>query len=206
MIPKSILFIVGTFLRIFYRMKSYGVEKIPHEGGVIIATNHSSNIDPPIIGICVEKNRRVKFIAKKELFKVPFISWVLRQFDTIKIDRNRPGGDLSALRDTLKSLKKGDCLSIFPEGTRTKTGEPLEPKAGLGLIAKKSGVPVVCARIFRSYRFPFTKRIVFKVGNVLQYNSARLNDCQNGDEYKKFSELIMQEIFSITEDDASNRA
>jgi len=131
----------------FFRGEVEGQAHLPREGGFLIAANHASFLDPPMIGAQV--GRQLAFFARKTLWRRGFASWWLDTVGTIPVDRDG-GQDVSAIKRVLGALKAGRGLILFPEGTRTSDGRLQEPKAGVGLIACRAQVPVVPARIFGS--------------------------------------------------------
>jgi 1-acyl-sn-glycerol-3-phosphate acyltransferase len=194
------------FFSCFYGTKASGLENIPLTGGVIIACNHRSNIDPPAVCYFVERVRVSRFMTKKELFDVPFLGTALRQADCISVDRKRPGGDLAALRKTIELLKAGHMVVIFPEGTRSRDGQPLEPKLGLGLIAAKSGAPVVPVRLEGTAGFPFTRRITLAVGKPIRFEKTATAGEAAKTAYAEISRKVMEAISSLTEENAPSAA
>lgn len=121
-----------------------GLENLPAAGPVLVAVNHVSVIEGPLVGSVVGRVRRPSFLGKEELFRVPLLGWCLRNLDCIPLDRAR--GDVRALRSALAVLAGGGCLIVFPEGTRSRDGKPGKPKAGVGLLARQSGAAVVPVR------------------------------------------------------------
>ena len=115
-----------------------GTENIPREGGVIIAANHISYIDPPLLGAVLP--RRATFMARKGLFEIPVLSWGMRQ-TAIPVDRKKP--QPSTIKETIRRLKKGELIVLFPEGRRSDTGELLEAKRGIGMVVSLSNAPIV---------------------------------------------------------------
>jgi 1-acyl-sn-glycerol-3-phosphate acyltransferase len=132
----------------FFRGEIVGLENLPRTGAFLIAANHASFLDPPLIGSQVP--RQIAYFARKTLWKPGFASWWLDEVGTIPVDRDG-GQDVSAIKRVLKTLKGDKGLILFPEGTRTSDGQLQEPKAGVGLIASRAQVPVVPARIFGSF-------------------------------------------------------
>jgi len=133
---------------IFFHGQVVGLENIPREGGFILASNHVSHLDPFGVGIHVP--RQVSFFARKTLWHPGFASWWLDAVGTIPVDRDG-GMSLEAVRRVLQALKAGRAVIVFPEGTRSPTGCLQPPRPGVGLLACRSQVPVVPARIFGSF-------------------------------------------------------
>jgi 1-acyl-sn-glycerol-3-phosphate acyltransferase len=140
------------FLRVmfdmFFRGNVVGAENVPERGGFVLAANHASVLDPPMIGVHI--SRQLAFFARKTLWKGGIASWWLDSVGTIPVDRDS-GQDVSAIKRVLKALKEERGLILFPEGTRTLNGKLQPAKAGVGFIAIKTQVPVVPVRIFGSF-------------------------------------------------------
>ncbi len=134
--------------QIFFRGDVAGLENLPREGGYIVAVNHASLLDPPIVGIFLEN--QVSFFARKTLWKPGIASWWLDAVGTIPVDRDG-GTSLDAIKRVLRSLSHDRAVIVFPEGTRSQDGELQAPRPGVGFIACKAHVPVVPARIFGSF-------------------------------------------------------
>jgi 1-acyl-sn-glycerol-3-phosphate acyltransferase len=131
------------YFKLFHRWQVSGVEHIPKQGAVILCANHISNFDPPLLGSPLE--RRVHFMAKAELFSIPVLGWAIRKLGAFPVRRG--AGDRAALRTAFKLLEEGQVLVIFPEGTRSKTGEIEEGHSGAAVFALRSGATVVPAAI-----------------------------------------------------------
>ncbi len=134
--------------QMFFRGDVAGLENLPADGGYIVAANHASLLDPPVVGQFLP--RQVSFFARKTLWKPGMAAWWLDAVGTIPVDRDG-GMSLDAVRRVLHAVSAGKVVIVFPEGTRSVTGVLQAPKAGVGLIACKAGVPVVPARIFGSF-------------------------------------------------------
>ena len=132
--------------RLYFRVRVEGLEHIPRQGPLILASNHVSYIDPPIIGSNVP--RVVNFLARDSLFRVPGLGWLFRQLNTVPVDRESGAAGLKAILDRLQA---GGSIIVFPEGTRSPDGRPLRAKAGVGLTVIKSTAPVVPVRLEGAY-------------------------------------------------------
>ncbi|MCW2990540.1 MAG: 1-acylglycerol-3-phosphate O-acyltransferase, partial [Solirubrobacterales bacterium] len=131
--------VIQPFFHLYFRMSRIGREHIPAEGGVILAANHRSFLDPFVIGCMVR--RPCYFVAKKELFSNPFVAWLLNCLGAFPIDRGNADGD--AMSTAREILERGDVVVIFPEGTRTRPGGLGRPRRGVGRLALETGAAVV---------------------------------------------------------------
>jgi len=116
-----------------------GRQHIPREGGLLVASNHISFWDPPMVGSALP--REVHFLAKEELFRTPGLGWLIRSLNSIPIRRGV--ADLSGLARALEVLRQGDALLLFPEGSRMRDGELHPPRPGVGMMAVQADVPIV---------------------------------------------------------------
>lgn len=138
--------VIQDIFQAFFRGEVVGTEHVPVNGPYLIACNHASHLDPPLIGSQIA--RQMRFFARKTLWQSRFIGWWLDQIETIAVDRD--SGDVGAIRKVLAALNEDRAVVLFPEGTRSPDGRLQKPKAGVGLMACKSGVPVVPCRIYGS--------------------------------------------------------
>ena len=120
--------------------KASGTKNIPHKGPVILVANHLSMLDPLMIALSTP-GRRICYVAKEELFSIPGLVIILKLFGSVSIKRGTP--DRRALEQSLRILKSGRVLGMFPEGTRSQAGELQEGQRGAALLALHSGAPVV---------------------------------------------------------------
>jgi len=137
------------FLSIILKLKGYkvqGLENLPPEGPLIIASNHISLWDPIIVGCALP--RPVFFMAKEELFKNRFFAKVLGGLAAFPVKRGQ--GDISAIRKSIALLKQGKILGIFPEGTRSQSGDIQEAMAGIVFIMEKSKAPILPIKVYGS--------------------------------------------------------
>ena len=119
------------------------IDAIPAEGPLILASNHASNLDVPIVGswLIPAMGRRIHWMGKKELFDWPFIGWLATNGGVHPVDRSK--ADIEAYRLASRILAEGGALFVFPEGTRSPTGALQEAREGVALLALRSGAPVV---------------------------------------------------------------
>lgn len=132
----------------FFRGEVAGLENLPKSGAFLIAANHASHLDPPIIGSQV--SRQMCFFARKTLWKPGVAAWWLDAVGTIPVDRDG-SSDVGAIKRVFRALADDKALILFPEGTRSPDGQLQTPKPGVGMIVCRTQVPVVPARIFGSF-------------------------------------------------------
>lgn len=130
-----------------FRGEVAGSENFPVEGPFLIASNHASHLDPPFVGSHVP--RQMRFFARKSLWKNRMLGWWMDRVETIPVERD--SGDIGAIKRVLQALAENRAVVLFPEGTRSQDGLLQKPKPGVGLMACKTGVPVVPCRIFGSF-------------------------------------------------------
>jgi len=144
---KTCRFIAWIIGHIIYRFDVSGQENIPKEGAFLLCSNHIHSYDPIALAIFIK--RVPKFMAKKELFESKFGNWFFRNFGAFPIDRAATV-DLTAYRTTMETLKNGDGIVIFSQGTRMKEFD--NAKSGVAVFALKSGAPIVPVGIRGSYK------------------------------------------------------
>lgn len=136
-------------LRLCNQIQVYGVQNVPKTGGVIIASNHASYLDPPAIGASSRRMRMTHFMARASLFRNPLMGAWLHRCGVIPLDRDK--GDVKAMKTSISLLKDGACVALFPEGTRSPDGALQEPKPGVGFLVAKGQAPVVPVYVHGSY-------------------------------------------------------
>lgn len=143
--------VMRVFFAVVYPLRMIGADNLPKSGAAILCGNHKSLLDPLAAGLAV--GRPVRFMGKKELFRVPLLNGIIRALGAFPVDRGN--ADMTAVRTSLSILKEGGVLGIFPQGGR-ETGGYRGMETGVALIALKSGAPVVPMRIMRKFR-PFRR-------------------------------------------------
>ena len=188
-------FTFRVYFKTFHDFKVEGLENIPKEGALLIASNHLSNADPPAIGSFAGLVRDSRFVAKKELFEIPVCGWFFRHCNYIPVDRQRQIGDFGALKEVVHALENNESVIMFPEGTRSKTGKPQKPKSGIGFLVYKTGVPVLPVRITGTFGWPWVRKIRIKFGKVMHLTKDETLEPKA--QYKEFANKIMEQINSI---------
>ena len=137
---------LGNLARVASRFRSYGRERVPRTGGLVVALNHFSWIDIPLFAISNPRN--TSFVAKAEAHRVPGLGQFIREFDSFAIRRGE--SDREAVRRMREVVRDGGCLGVFVEGTRQRSGVPGEVQPGAAMVAVRENVPVVCGAIHGS--------------------------------------------------------
>lgn len=140
--------VIQPFFHLYFRLSRIGREHIPQEGGVIFAANHRSFLDPFVIGTMAR--RPLYYVAKKELFSNRLQAWFLSALGAFPIDRG--AGDTDSMRTAREIIERGDCVLIFPEGTRVRPGPLARPRRGVGRLALETGAPVIPVAVFGTER------------------------------------------------------
>jgi len=183
--------LVGALARAVWRLRVVGRENVPRDGPLIVAANHVSNMDPPFLGVSMP--RPIWYMAKKELFAVPVLGPLIARLNAYPVDRQ--AGGTAALRASLRMLKEGRCVGVFPEGGRNVHGDK-EAKAGAAFLAAASGAPVVPAAIVGSRTLRPFKRVTVVFGEPMTIARNRQSE---GDDLEKGAAEIMQRIRTLGE-------
>ncbi len=180
--------VLRLFSKTFFKFEVIGHENIPSEGNVIIAANHKSNLDPIFLASAI-RGREVAAVAKKELFKVKPLAYILNKLNVIPINREKP--DISTVKNILKAIKDGYILGIFPEGTRVKEPGFGEAKAGLSMFAIKGKAMIVPISIISNYKL-FNKVTIYidKPISFEEYYKQRLSTS----DYERLSKDVLEVI------------
>ncbi len=186
MIIQLIKAIFRLVYKILFSVQVTGLDNIPSTGPVIICTNHTSWWDPPLIGSLI--HRKVYAMAKEELFQYFLFGRIIRYMGAFPVKRE--AADRRAIKEALKVLDEGSALILFPEGTRSKTGEVQKPLPGVGFIALKSKAAVIPVAICGPYRL--FKPVKVKIGPPVFFNNfSQRNKGKAADE---ISHEIMRNI------------
>jgi 1-acyl-sn-glycerol-3-phosphate acyltransferase len=179
--------VVAGVFKPWYRIEVSGLEHFPKDGGVLLCTNHIHNFDPLVVGITAP--RPVHFMAKEELFKVPVLGNIVRKCNAFPVKRGK--GDRESLRAGLKVLKDGNVFGLFPEGTRSKTGEIGKGLSGAGFFALRTEADVVPCAIIGPYKSLKTLKVVY--GKPIAMEEMRAAKAS----VEQVTELIMSEIHKL---------
>ena len=175
---------IWIYCKIVYRFKVVGKENIPKNGAVIICGNHRTFLDPPLIEVTC--GRYTRFLAKEELTKNKFLAFLGWVFESILVKRDSK--DVAALKESLKVLKNGDCLALFPEGTRNGIAKGEKVKDGAAFFAVRSGAPVIPCGIKGGEKG--NKKVTITYGKPLDFSEYK------GSKDKEVLDKITDEIMS----------
>ncbi len=176
----------------FFSYRVFGAENMIEEGPCIIAANHCSYLDPPLVGVAFR--RGIHYLARKSLLDVPVLGPILPELNVIPVDQKN--ADRSALMGAIRVVRNGGAVLIFPEGTRSLDGQLQEAQPGIGMIAAKSGAPIVPVAIRGSFEIlprgamiPKSGQISLSIGAPLQMRSV-----SETRDYGKASAQVVKEI------------
>jgi 1-acyl-sn-glycerol-3-phosphate acyltransferase len=177
---------IRVMMRLYCRIRVRGLENLPREGPVVVAANHASLLDPPAVGVML--TRPLHYLAKQELFSIPLFGRAIAALGSLPVARG--GADRNAIREMTRVLERGECILIFPEGTRTHDGRLQEAKGGVGWIALQIPdawiLPVYIEGTYGSWsrhrKLPRPGRVTVHVGEpvktsaLVQVIESRLSD------------------------------
>ena len=181
----------------FFNYRVIGAENMIEEGPCIIAANHCSYLDPPLVGVACK--RAIHYLARKSLLDVPILGPILPQLNVIPVDQRN--ADRSALMGAIRVVRNGGAVLIFPEGTRSPDGKLQPAQPGIGMIAAKTGAPIVPVKIVGSFAslpkgglIPHRSSIEVVFGRP---TSQRL-EFDSRESYSDYSEWLMSQLSDLT--------
>jgi 1-acyl-sn-glycerol-3-phosphate acyltransferase len=185
-----------ALFRFYFHWRVLNPERVPAQGPVILASNHASILDPPLLGAGL--NRPINYLARQSLFQIPVFGAILRSWKVVPVDRD--GGTGRGLKSILERLRQGGAIILFPEGTRTPDGQLQPARSGIGLAVIKSNAPVVPARVFGTFEaygrhthWPRPRPVTVKYGQALSFADLRA-------EAKTCSRQRAKEIYQLVAD------
>ena len=195
---SRLIFVV--WLKLLHSLKVFGKENLPKKGPFICAPNHVSLADPPVVGVACN-TVPLHFMAKDELFEDKIWGWWFRWLDCIRISRDKK--DYGATKKAIRKLKEGKCTVIFPEGTRSESGELKTPELGVGFLAVTSNAPVIPFFISGTEKaLPINQRyrigvpIKVYIGKAVDFKGIeKINDKK--EKYRFVSNKIIQAIAGL---------
>ncbi len=204
MLYRAVKPVARALLRLLFRLEVVHPERVPGAGPLLLVANHSSFLDPPLVGSTCP--RRLAFLAKAELFRIPLFGRLLHALGARPI--RREGADPAALRTALRVLEAEGALLIFPEGTRGDEGALRPAKAGAGMLAVMSGASVVPVYVSgsgrawpRGRRLPRPAKVRVTFGEPLRFAAPRGADRKHT--YETASRQMMAAIASLRDSPAA---
>jgi 1-acyl-sn-glycerol-3-phosphate acyltransferase len=186
----------------YFRWRVFNAGRVPLAGPVILASNHASFLDPPLVGAGVK--RGINYLARESLFRYPGVGWLLRKWNSVPVDRE--GGGAKGLQAILDRLLDGGAIILFPEGTRTKDGKLQPARSGIGLTVIKSTAAVVPVRVFgtfeaygRHVKIPLPHRIAVKYGRPMMFEKLRAEakECSKARRTEIYQEVAKEIMAAI---------
>ncbi len=181
---------IMMWFKVRNRVKIIGKENIPKEGPLIFCGNHRTYADPPLM--VVTATRDMKFLAKKELYDNKFFTFLGWVFEAIPVNRNEK--DVGAIKQSLKVLKSGGCIALFPEGTRNGIAKGEKAKDGVAFFAVRSGAKVVPCGISGGEKE--NRRITIKYGKPLDF--SKYKGTKDKEQLDKITDEIMKNIVELS--------
>jgi 1-acyl-sn-glycerol-3-phosphate acyltransferase len=183
--------IIGTWVRVVARLRVYGAERVPRDGGVVLAFNHFHWVDPPAFGAA--SPRTVYFMAKIEAHRIPGLGQLIRAFGTFSVRRGE--SDREAVRLMRQIVRDGHALGLFVEGTRQRSGRPGQAQPGAAMVAIQEGVPVVCAAVHgtETWKLGNFRPVSVAWGEPMTFEGLP----RNGKGYRAASAEIEQELHRL---------
>ncbi|MDD2574037.1 MAG: lysophospholipid acyltransferase family protein [Firmicutes bacterium] len=193
MLYKVVAVICKNLLRLIYRVRVEGDMSLGSVEGCIVYANHINYLDPVVMGGF--SKRQIRFMAKTELYGNRFFRYILLKLGTFPVRRGE--ADLSAVKTSLRLLKNGEILGMFPEGTRNKSGAPMDAEPGLSMIAIKAKVPVIPMAILSSYRvFSQVRLVIGEPISLEEFYDKKLTM----DHHREISNSLMGRVFTMLQE------
>jgi 1-acyl-sn-glycerol-3-phosphate acyltransferase len=181
---------IYLWCKIYYRAEIIGLENIPKEGPIIFCGNHRTYLDPPLM--VATAKRDMHFLAKEELAKNPFLNFLGWVFEAIHVKRDEK--DVTAIKESLKALKNGQCIALFPEGTRNGLEKGEKVKDGVAFFAVRSGAKVVPCGIKGGTKEH--RKVTITYGKPLDFSQYKGN--KDKETLERITNEIMENIISLT--------
>lgn len=181
---------IYIWCKLYYRAEIIGLENIPKEGPLIFCGNHRTYLDPPLM--VATAKRDMKFLAKEELYNNKFLAFLGWVFEAIPVKRDEK--DVSAIKTSLKFLKSGQCIALFPEGTRNGLEKGEKVKDGVAFFAVRSGAKVVPCGIKGGTKEH--KKVTITYGKPLDYSEYK--GTKDKEKLEEITEEIMDKIIELT--------
>lgn len=183
--------IFSPVFRFLYPMDVEGLENLPTDEPTLICVNHSSAIDPVLLGVAMPKTTNVRIMAKKQLFSVPIIGKLITKLGAFPVDRGH--SDIGAVKKSIQCLRDGCHLVVFPEGTRVKAPGEVSVKGGVAMIAIRTGVKLLPVFVSRDKKLFHRVKIIFGQ----PYEPVYTGRHGTAEEYQSNADEIMRQVYEL---------
>ena len=186
----------GWIFKNLYRVKIVNLEKEVLDRPYIVCCNHTALMDVTVISLAMQ--RQVRYMAKKEVFKVPILKSFVSAMGAFPVDRKH--GDVGAVKKTIELLKSGECVGVFPQGTRCPYKHPSETeiKNGIGMFAERAGVGIlpVCIRT-KKHKLKAFHKTEFVIGDYISPEELAFPECSGKEKYQKIAEYAFSKVIEL---------
>ncbi len=183
--------ILYPILWLLFPFKAHGVENVPTDRAVVLCANHSHAIDPFLVCLALPRRVPVRIMGKKELFGIPLLGWFLTKLGGFPVERG--GSDLGAVKASIKSVRDGQNLLVFPEGTRVKHEGDVRPKGGVAMIALRTGAPLLPVYAGKSHKLFHLTHIVFGA----PYAPKTATRHGTAEEFQEYADEIVRRAYEL---------
>lgn len=187
-----ILAVVRAVYKLLFKIEIEGIEKIPQDKNFVVTPNHLSNFDPPLVAAFLPA--KMSYMAKASLFKVPVVGWVIKAFNAFPVKK---GEGIAAIRTSIKILRDGGILVIFPEGRRVRTPGVLgKGQSGAVAVATKAGVGILPVGIEATYKF--RSRVKMTIGDYIDLSEYAGQKLSSEDIANITDNIVMEKIAGLS--------
>jgi len=192
-------YVTAVLFKILFRYQVFGKEKVPASGRLLVCANHSTMADPIFLGSAIPK-RQMKFVAKAELFENKLIGGFLKSLGAFPIARGTGGAE--GIQTAMRFLEEGNAVCLFPEGTRSKTGELLPPKNGAAMIAARTACTVLPVAITAKdgKRPKVFRKMIIKIGDPIPFEDLGFSGAVGASQYRNATRVIFDRIRELREE------
>ncbi len=193
-------FFTGLFKRLL-RIRVTNPENEPLDKNFVVICNHTALFD--VAAIAIGLKNQVRFMAKKEVFKVPILNWFIKSMGAFPVDRK--SGDVGAIKKTIEILKEGSCVGIFPQGTRCPYENPRETpiKDGIGMVAQRAGVGILPVAIkTKKGKLKFFRKTEFVIGEYIPPEEFQFEGT-NKEQYEKITHYAFDKVCKLLESEST---
>lgn len=178
-------------MQLLFPFRVKGLENLPRDRAVVLCANHAHAIDPVTICFALPRDYPIRIMAKKQLFEKPFLRWLITKLGAFPVDRGH--SDLNAVKTAIRSVRDGQNLLVFPEGTRVEKEGDAEPKGGVVMIAMRTGAPLV--PVYVGTKKKLFHRTTVIIGEPYEPKTASRHG--TAEEYQEYASEIMRRAYAL---------